>query len=77
MASERMTVDISADEHAQLVSEYIYTNMSEATLDLINEEYPEITGSNFKEAASVAMLNEMVISILEKQIEEEKKKKEE
>lgn len=74
MTSERMTVDMSLDERAEIIQMYIRKHFTEATNDLINEEFGEINVGNCDEAAGTAIMNEMVIKILEEQIEYEKNK---
>lgn len=67
--SETISVDMSAEEISDLVKLYITSHLSEATNDLIKDEFPDgITPGNFNEAAGMSLMNEMIIKILENEI---------
>lgn len=72
MCSDKITVHISTEDICFLIEQYIKTNMSEATNDLLSMDYKEINKDNYKDVAVAMILNEMVIYALEQKVNEEK-----
>ena len=72
MSSDKITVHISTEDICFLIEQYIKTNMSEATNDLLSMDFESINEDNYKDVAVAVIINEMVIYTLEQKINGEK-----